>query len=1027
MNERSKPTIRKKIDHIEGLVYSDTVPIKDLAIWETKEHVTPQEASKQTFKPYALGSEWGGPWASAWFRARFALPASLAGRNVVARITTGGEAVAFIRHTPVVGLNRHRDEVPLPKNARPGRRFEILVEAGANDAFGGLVALPRATRAEIAAVREEVRQLCYDLRFLFDAMENLDGSSARSAEILHLLEEVAGSFDFDAPDPDKEAARARRILRPLFARQANASSTEATLSGHAHIDVAWKWPLAETTRKCARTFSSVIAYMDRFPEFRFTQTQAYLYEVTRRRYPKLYRRICDAIKARKWEVSTGMYVEADCNVTSGESLVRQVMFGKRFAREEFGADVDVLVLPDVFGYSAQLPQILRRAGVEFFTTQKLSWNETNKFPFNSFTWEGIDGSEVLVHFLPGHDYNSNASPGHLIQTEQRHAEKGHSKPMLYQYGYGDGGGGPTPQMIEFGRRARNFEGLPRCRPGFIRDFFHTLRRDSKDLPRWVGELYLEFHRGTYTTQAKTKLLNRRCELALREAELFGAIAMAVGGKYDRKRITECWKLVLLNQFHDVLPGSSIREVYELSEVQQAEALFSSTELARKSARAIARHIDTRGEGAPVVVWNPLSWARTGLVQVARPEGLRSAGVVDSEGEAVPSQRVPGGQVLFLASGVPAMGYRVYRFAPDTKPPQVTGLKVSEKVIENRLLRVRLNGNGELTSLYDKLERREVLRGGVGNELQLYHDRPHSNDAWEIDYYTRDQRLRLPDAASVRVVERGPARAAVEVRRTFGKSTLRQRIVIQADEPRVSFETEVDWHETHKLLKVAFPVDVRSPEATYEVQFGSLRRPTHMNTSWDAAKFEVCAQKWADLSDASYGVSLLNDCKYGYDVHGNTMRLTLLRAPKEPDRMADMGRHVFAYSVMPHPGGHADAGTVRKGYEFNVPLRHTVVTARKGTLPASYSFLQVDSPAVVLDTVKKAEADDSIILRLYEAHGGRARARLVTPLPVRSVAECDTLERKTVGRPVRPRNGTVELTFAPFEIKTLKLKLGRGRR
>ena len=1023
MIRRVRAVISRKTGHIEELIYADAVPIGEIGIWETAAHVSAAEAAGQTFERCGLGREWGGPWASAWFRFRFAIPRSLAGRTVAARIVTGGEAVAFLNGTPVVGLNHRRDELLLPGRLRAGRRFEVLVEAGANNDFGGLTELPRLRRAELAAVNEPVRQLCHDLRFCFEAMETLPVDSARAAELEHVLEQATNAFRFDAPDVNREAERVRRMLRPLFARPANASATEVTLSGHAHIDVAWKWPLAETTRKCARTFSSVVNYFERYPEYRFTQTQAYLYEVTRRTYPRLYRRIREAVKAGKWEAATAMYVEADQNVPSGESLVRQLIFGKRFAREEFGVDVDVLILPDVFGYNAQLPQLLRKAGVNYFTTQKISWNDTNLFPFNSFVWEGLDGSEVLSHFLPGHNYNSPVSPKHLVQTERRHTEKGHSKPVLYQYGWGDGGGGPTPEMLERGRRARDFEGLPRCRFGFIRDFFRRLAEDADHLPRWVGEFYFELHRATYTTQGLTKRLNRLGELALREAELLGAVDLVTGGRYDGKALDAAWRVLLLNQFHDVLPGSSIREVYELTERQLAEVLYEATSLGRTSAAALARRIDTRGEGVPVVVLNALSWDRSGVAQITAPEGVRRPQVVDTSGAAVPTQRLPGGELLFRATAVPAMGYAVHRVVSGRRWRGEDGLRVEPDRLENRFLRVRLNEDGELTSVYDKVSKREVLRGGRGNELQFFEDHPMEWDAWDLEYHRRSERIALPPATSVRVVERGPVRAGVEVRRRFSGSTLVQRITLTADDPQVEFHTEVNWNESHKLLKVAFPVDVRWPAATYEVQFGTLERPTHMNTSWDTAKYEVCAQRWADLSDASYGVTLLNDCKYGYDIHGNVMRLTLLRAPKSPDPRADIGRHVFAYALRPHAAGHVAAGAVRAGYAFNVPLRHTVAASSRGALPAARSFFSVDSAAVVVDTVKKAESSDELVVRLYEAHGGRARARLSTSLPVKSAVECDLLERKTVGRRMTPKRGGFALEFGPFEVKTLRLRIG----
>ena len=1018
--KRQWPNTKTRAEAIGGLIYSGTAAIADIAVWETGDCVSAKEAARKRFKPCKAGREWGGPWRTAWFRFRFKIPKSQTG-DVVARINTGGEAVAFINGSPCVGLNAHRDEIVLPKATGAGRMCEILVEAGANGMFGHFTDKPRLARAELAAVNESVRQLWYDLDFLIRAAEALPQDSTRRAEICYVTEKAVKAFDFDADDLAATADQCRRMLRPLFAKRAHDSAVELTLSGHSHLDVIWLWPLWETTRKCARTFSSMVDYIGRFPKFTFTQSQAYLYETTKQHYPRLYGRIRRAVRARRWEVSTGMYVEADTNIPSGESLVRQVMFGKRFARDEFNVDVDVLMLPDVFGYSASLPQILRKAGIKYFTTQKLAWNDTNSFPHTTFTWEGIDGSEILAHFLPSQDYNSSPEPGELAKAEKGHRDKDRSRPGLYQYGYGDGGGGPTPQMIEYAGRATSFEGLPKCKSGFVSELFRKLERESADLARWVGEFYFECHRGTFTTQAMTKMLNRRCELALRHTELLGAIGSAIGGKYDRDALAECWKLVLLNQFHDVLPGTSISAVYELVTEQLTGVIARSAKLADNSAAAIAKQIDTTGDGRPVVVWNTLSWYRTGVVRI-RPKTRSRLTVIDSQGESVPSQKCATGELTFLAADIPAMGYEVYRLVEGAPKAAALPLKVTERLLENEFLRVRINKNGELTSVYDKASGREALGGGRGNEFQLYEDRPHNWDAWELDDHPRDERLRLADATSVKVVERGPVRAAVEIRRTIGKSSLVQRVVLYAHSARIDFETRIDWCEDRKVLKVAFPVDVRARQATYEIQFGSLERPTHRNTSWDVAKFEVPAHKWADLSEPGYGVSLLNDCKYGHDIHGNTMRLTLLRAPMEPDPQADRGHHEFAYALMPHAGSYIDAETVRRGYEFNVPPAATMPAPRKGDLPTTCSFFWIDSAAVVLDTVKKAEDEDALILRLYEAHGGRANARLVTPLPVKSAVECDLLERKALGKPAKPKDCSLALEFAPFEIKTLKLKL-----
>ncbi|MDH7570868.1 MAG: glycoside hydrolase family 38 C-terminal domain-containing protein, partial [Armatimonadota bacterium] len=671
-----------------------------------------------------------------------------------------------------------------------------------------------------------------------------------------------------------------------------------------HIDVAWLWPLRETVRKCSRTFATALRYMQKYPEYRFGQSQPQLYAFTREHYPALYQRIKEAVQAGRWEPVGAMWVEADCNIPSGESLVRQVLHGKRFFMEEFGVETEILYLPDVFGYSAALPQILKKSRVHYFMTQKISWNQFNKFPHHTFWWEGLDGTRIFSHFLPADTYNGVFTPEELRRAERNFRDSDRASSWLYLFGYGDGGGGPTAEMLEAAKRVKDLDGVPRVEQEFARDFFRRAAAEAKDLPVWVGELYLELHRGTYTTQAHNKRMNRRCEFLLRDAEFLSAIRPGGLSGYPREALDRCWKLVLLNQFHDVIPGSSIGWVYEDSRRQYDEVARTGHSIVEDALKALSASIDAAGLSHPVVVWNTLS--RPGREVVSYPLEEHAPGsVVSARGERWPVQVVEGedGRRALFVAEVPPCGYAVYDLSSaEAGGSEFDSVTVGDGYLENGVLRVEWDGRGLLTRVFDKRCGREVLAAGAAaNLFQLFDDRPNNWDAWDVDVFYAETGRDLTEVAGIRIVERGPVRGAVEFCRHFGNSSIRQVMRLSSGSARLDFVTEVEWHESNALLKVAFPVAINASRATYEIQYGHVERPTHINTSWDMARFEVVGHKWADLSEGDYGVALLNDCKYGYDVRGNVLRLSLLRAPKNPDPNADMGRHLFTYALYPHPG------------------------------------------------------------------------------------------------------------------------------
>jgi alpha-mannosidase len=966
------------------------------------------------------------------------VPADWRGQEVALRFEIGNagdtgfgaEALVWQDGRPVQGLSpNHRDYV-VARTAVGGEAVELYVEAAANlrPPYGALTwpllgPEPRGAplftlaRAELRVVRRDLVAFWQDMRVLLQLLNQVNDEPRRSQIRAGLgracdaldLEDVSGSFPAAHPH-----------LKDLLARPAAASAHRMSAVGHAHIDTAWLWPLRETVRKCARTFSTAVRLMDEYPDYRFACSQAQQYAWMKDRYPDLFERMKEKVARGQFEPVGSMWVEADCNIPSGESLVRQVLHGKRFFSRELGRDTTEVWLPDVFGYSASLPQIMRQAGIDRFLTQKLSWNQYNVLPHQSFLWEGIDGSQVFTHFPPADTYNGDASVGELVHAVRNFKDHDRATRSLYVYGYGDGGGGPTAGMIEQLRRLADLEGAPRVELEAVSSFFDKAEADLDDPPIWVGELYLELHRGTYTTQAATKKGNRVGELALREAELWASLAPRPLSAYPADRLEQAWKTLLLHQFHDIIPGSGIHWVYEDTARDQAAVATEANAVIDDGTAALARAVDTAGVSQPVIVFNPLSHDRRDLVSV--PAGTGADIAVAPDGERTPLQTASDGSLLFSAS-VPSCGYTVYDLVTDTgASPGGSELEVDDRHLENSRLSVRWDDAGLLTSVWDKSAEREVLApGSRGNVFQVFTDYPNFYDAWDVDRFTLEHPIEVTTLDDLIVTEQGPHRASVRMSRSFGDSRIIQTISLCGSSSRLDFATEVHWHESHRLLKVAFPADVRSQRATYEIQYGHVERPTHANTSWDLARFEVCAQRWADLSESGYGVALLNDCKYGYDIQGNVMRLSLLRAPGWPDPQADRGTHNFTYALLPHEGDLREGRVVEAGQELNVALRVAPTTSHAGAGARRTSFLRVDRQGVVIDAVKKAEDTDTLVVRLYDAWGQRGPVRLTCAAPIAKAHRADLLERP--GEQLEPTaDGSIPLTIRPFEIATLLLEL-----
>lgn len=1027
LHEKKQELLLKKIlrrkDETRGFTISNVTPITDIMYREMLGYEPYEQAMKATdWKPIGVGEFWGGG-KNGWFKLNFTIPESMKGKQVAAYLVLCQEGCVYINGKPYQGVDKNHDEVVLTKNAKPGEKFELIIDAHSTYWWApekGKNIPIKVDRADIASRNMEVIEYLYNLETLHLLACELPADTTRQARIIYTLNEAVDSFDYDNTDEaslKESAIRANKILQPLLDCKADASATNVAAIGHSHIDVAWLWPYLETKRKCARTFSTVMRLMEQYPEYQFCQSQAQLYEFVKETYPAIYEDIKQKIKEGRWEVTGSMWVEADCNLSSGESLIRQILVGKNYYKDEFGVDTDVLWLPDVFGYSAALPQILQKSGVPYFSTIKIGWSQFNKFPYSTFHWKGIDGSSVLAHFPPTGDYNLYPEPKRMALQVKNFKEKDRSDWSLASYGWGDGGGGPDRRHLEFIRRERDLEGLPRVHQMKVGEFFHKID-GTPDLPEWAGELYLEMHRGTYTTQAKNKKYNREAEFLYRDAELLGSIAAPMGFDYPQEELLKEWKRILCNQFHDVIPGSSIRQVYEETDQMYPEILEVGRDTAWSALGVIAKNIDTSGDGWPVIVFNTLSWDRKDLAEPGVP-GKGSYAIVDPDGNEVPYQL--DGESMWFTANVPAAGYKVYRIVEREPKSFKSDLKVSEKSLENKFFKITLDDKGLIDSIIEKSTGREVLpEGEKGNLLQLFEDKPSDWPAWDIDFFYEDKWQDITDLSSIEVADEGPVSASVNMTRKFGKSQIKQKMVIYSDIPRIDFQTWVDWHEKEKVLKASFPVDVNTDKARYEIQFGNVERPTHTNTSWDFARFEVCAHKWADISEEGFGMSLMNDCKYGHHTKGNVMRLSLLRSPKHPDEEADMGEHVFTYSIMPHAGDYVQSETVRRAYELNVQMPTMVLgnKPQKGSLPQEKSFISIDADNVILDTVKKAEKEDATILRFYECHNKRAEVTVTLEMPFKKVFECDLMEKNI--SEVKSDNGKFTFKMKPFEIKTFKL-------
>ncbi|MCR5278186.1 MAG: alpha-mannosidase [Lachnospiraceae bacterium] len=994
-------------------------PILRKNIGYDQRQVILEDTSNPGWEPFENGSRFGGRDTHACFRTVFAVTEEYEGREIRLLLRTGvtdiwntdnPQFLIYVNGEIACGMDMNHHDLCLTKSAVPGEIFDIGIYAYSNSAN-----VTDYLKISFTEKFPEVQKFYYDYKVLLDACMEKKPDDLDRISILKVLDETVNRTYLVKVPSEKFYESVKEadewLCAETYEKYDGFSDVTVHSIGHTHIDVAWKWPVRQTREKAIRSFSTVLKYMEEYPEYRFMSSTPQLYKFVKEDAPEVFEKIRERVKEGRWETEGSMWVEPDCNLTSGEALVRQILMGKVFFEQEFGTGNNkVLWLPDVFGYSAALPQILRKAGIDYFMTTKINWNETNKSPHDLFMWRGIDGSEVLTYLISTTEhvlypelsvnprfettYNGRQNVTQVMGTWQRFTDKDLTNEVLTCYGFGDGGGGPTLEMLEVDSRlAKGIPGLPVTRQTFVKEFFEglsdKLAKNGAKLPKWSGELYLEYHRGTYTSQAHNKKNNRRAEFLNAAAETASLWACLCDKEraYPTSELHKNWETTLLNQFHDILPGSSIGEVYEVTDKEYEEILESDRGLIVDAINAISGP-----EGTNTAVYNLLSFERDALIET------------------------PNGPVL--VEGIPAMGFKVIDGSTGPLAESSFTYNGAARVLQTPFYQVQFNGQGEISSLYDKQAAREVVKSGEAlNRLIAFEDRPWEYDCWNIDSYYADKPMDL-EFVDFEPVEDNHERFTVKVRYSFEDSVITQRISFYKNSRRIDFKTHVDWKEQQILLKSAFPFDLVTDKCRADIQFGNVERNTHRNTSWDEAKFEICMHKWIDLSEADYGVALLNDCKYGADVNESTVRITLLKSGIFPDPDADKGEHEFTYSLLPHLGDFREGSVDKEAYKINFPVI-TAKTALK--VQDSDSLIKIDTDGIFVDALKEAEDKRGLILRVHEAFGRRAKVSIdVNRMDIKTVIPCNLLEQEIEEDAVSLADGVITVNIKPYEILTFRL-------
>lgn len=1044
--------MERLIEDLEKLRRPGKLPVTRYFRWEGKEGGGP-DGSLEGWEECDIGEPWADLESHRWYRTTVIIPEEFDHCHVEFLITTGREGqwdatnpqmLFYLNGKIIQGVDVNHREICISRDARAGEAYQVAMLVFSGSVPGDLI-----IRTDLVTVEDKVEKVYYDFLVPVQTARLLNKPDSENCRrILVKLGRAADALDLRQPYSKRfydGLDQVEEILKEAFYFHIREEGPKVSGVGHTHIDIAWLWTVEQTREKVLRSFSTVLELMDRYPDYRFMSSQPILYQFVKEQEPELYEKIRERVKEGRWEVDGAMWLEADCNLPAGESLVRQILKGEQFFQEEFGISSRCLWLPDVFGYSAAIPQILKQCDIPYFLTTKIAWNQYNQLPNDTFWWKGIDGSRVFVFMPTACDFDKTlglnvsftdtrntttytgiVNPNMTLGTFKRFQNRDMTEDTLMLFGFGDGGGGPTSEMLEEAERLKyGMPGIPRLIQEPEREFFdrtfETIAH-KPEMPVWDGELYFEYHRGTLTSMGKNKRNNRKSEILYEQLETMGVMAEQAGGEYPEEVIRRGWDVILLNQFHDIIPGSAIGPVYEQTDREYEEILSAGRDKAGELARWLGRA--SAGESAAqtaVMVVNTQGFTRDGVAEVS---GVEPGFVLarDEEGNIWPVQYTGEDRLIFLAGQTPPVGGKIF-WLEQSGDRQATVSDLWDGSFENPWYRAEFNERMELSSLVEKESGCQLLKEGrVGNQLLTYEDRPMNWDNWDIDIFYR-RKPYGPDRVSAPVLkESGPVRTVIGIRMEFADSIVEQDVVLYPGLPRIDFVNRAEWKNHHLLLRVNFPAEINASKASYEIQFGNVERETTSNHSWDTAKFEVCAHKWADLSENGLGLSLLNDCKYGHSIKDGEMGLTLIKSGIYPNEHADMGIHEFTYSLYPHKGRWQEAKTVEMAYDLNVPLWTAFVPGTEAfskERKSSWSLLSIQQPNCFFETIKRAEDGDGYILRIYENRNERTKMEVHLGFPVSSVESCN-LKEEYAGPVDLAGNGFTDF-IKPYEIKTYRLR------
>ena len=1037
--------LRHHIEELKTLSVTDRISINDFRIsFQDNEAFSAADFDDHLWPVIQKGECWGGRDAVIWLRGSVDLPDHFRESCVDLHLEPGpregleqtAEALLYLDGKPVHGLDNWHADVRLTNEEVQKKKLNIAMRCWAGMIPKGYIR--HLGMMEVRKIHRPTEELYYISKILLECAEELSENDWNRYTLIEILNQIFDRIDYFSVGTQefydsigKALAFAKEQMTALQFEEGN--KPVVSVCGHSHIDMAWLWQIHHTREKAVRSFSTVLHLMDQYPEYKFSQSSPFLYEKIREKYPEVFEKIKDRIAEGRWEITGAMWVEPDTNLSGGESLVRQIILGKTYMKQEFDVDCKVLWLPDVFGYCAALPQLLKKSGIEFFWTNKMSWNQYDRFPYDTFLWRGMDGSEVLTQLgtCPeknvtwGSTYNGVIAPWEVKGVWDHYRQKDVNRNLLMPFGWGDGGGGPTREMLEAYPVMKNLPGIPKVEMCTCESYAKKLAEGTKEktLPVWDGEMYFEYHRGTYTSQGWIKKANRKAEYNIHDAEFLSVLAdlKEKNEQYPYERLKNCWKLICTNQFHDILPGSSIHEVYEDAR-KDFQFIFDEEEAIIKDAEErLAGSSSASASG--VTLFNSLPWKRSSMVMLSEEFIGKTLICGNKKALCQVVSTLSGPRQLIYVQDVPSLGYTTLSLSDqDLSQKEEADCFNALPIVETPFYRVRFNEVGQMEEVYDKRAERQVLKPGcLGNVFMAMEDKPHQFDAWNTEIYAFEKTATLTDIRDFRIVSQGPLATVVQLKYEYHRSTVTQQIIFSNVEPQIYFDTVCDWHEHDTMLKVCFDVEIRSKKAVFDVQFGNLERPTHSNTSWDYAQFEVCMHKWFDLSEDDYGVAVLNDCKYGCDVKNGLLRLTLIKSATYPDESADQGEHHFTYALLPHKGDFRQGNIARAAYELNLPIRTTICGYRAD----SFSLADVNESNIIIETVKMAENREGIIFRMYEYMCRRGPVCLNFGRKIKEVRECDLMENDL--RILEHDRKNVELSFIPYEIKTIRVIFDENER